>query len=102
MKTALIALLLLAAPTFAVAGEHGEGMMMDCPMHEHAMSDADRARHMDEMFAMLDADGNGVIDRAEFDKHHEHMRGMHEPQDPAEPAPKAAPAPAADEHAAHH
>jgi len=94
MKTALIALLLLAAPTFAVAGEHGEGMRMDCPMHDHAMSDADRAKHMDEMFAMLDADGNGVIDRAEFDKHHEAMRRGHDEQ--------AAPAPSADEHASHH
>jgi Ca2+-binding EF-hand superfamily protein len=54
---------------------------------------------MDEMFAKLDADGNGAIDRAEFDKYHERMHDMH---DMHEQQDKAAPAPAADEHADHH
>jgi hypothetical protein len=96
MKTlpaALAALLLLAStPAFAGDHDHGDGMK-DCPMHDHDLSDADRAKRMDDLFARLDADANSVIDRAEFDKHHEAMRGEHEAN-----APAAMP----DEHAAHH
>jgi hypothetical protein len=99
MKTSTLPLaVLLAAASPAFAADHGMGKH-DCPMHDSTLSDADRARHMDEMFAKLDADGNGAIDRAEFDKYHERMHDMH---DMHEQQDKAAPAPAADEHADHH
>lgn len=101
----LAAALLLASPlSLAAAGDmHG---MHDCPMHHAGATDADHAKHLDAMFAMLDADASGSIDRAEFDRHHEQMRRQHAaPAGQAGPGDGAAPAPAAkpeDERAAHH
>ena len=66
-----------------------DGHKMDCPMHDASATDADRARHLDEMFEKLDADGNGSVDRDEFAKHHEEMRRKHAEGD------------AKDEHAEH-
>jgi Ca2+-binding EF-hand superfamily protein len=69
---------------------------MDCPMHDPAATAEDRAHHLDEMFAKLDADKSGSIDRDEFARHHEDMRRKHEADAPANATPEA------DEHAAHH
>jgi hypothetical protein len=104
MKTLTLPLaLLLAAAPPAFAADHDMGMGMgDCPMHDSAMTDAERAERMNAMFARIDADGNGTIDRAEFDKYHEHMRGMRDMHDMHGEQDKAAPAPAVDEHAGHH
>jgi hypothetical protein len=77
MKLLLLpfALLLAVSAQPAFAGE-GEGHK--CPMHDASLSDADRAAAMDKMFAKMDADADGNISRAEFDKHHADMKSEHE------------------------
>ena len=93
MKILAATLLLALVPAPAFAGDH-DGGKMDCPMHDPAATDADRAKHLDDMFAKLDADASGAIDRAEFTRHHEDMRRKHAEQGDA--------AGKSDEHAAHH
>lgn len=72
----LAAALALAAGT-AAANSHGHGMGADgmrCEMKGHEkMNAAERKEMMDKMFAKADANNDGAISRAEFDKHHEAM-----------------------------
>jgi hypothetical protein len=76
-------LLLACAPAFA--GEqheqHAQKAKHACPMHDATLTDAERAKAMDAMFAKLDADADGSVSRAEFDRHHEEMRSKHEGED---------------------
>ena len=82
LKTTLVlALTLLTASGNATAGDehvHGdEARGMSCGMMDmDAMSAEARKAKMDEMFAKLDADKDGSISRAEFDRHHEDMMTM--------------------------
>ena len=79
MKTQpiLIAAALALACGTAAASSHGHGMDADgmrCEMKGHEkMSAAERKEMMDKMFAKVDANHDGAISRAEFDKHHEAM-----------------------------
>ena len=80
MKHAPVAFALLfalAVPSAFAAETAATGESMKCPMHDTSLTDAERAQAMDKMFAKLDADGDGSISRAEFDRHHEDMRRKH-------------------------
>ena len=72
----LAAGLLLACGT-ATANTHEHGMDADdmrCEMKgDDKMDAAARKEMMGKMFAKVDADQDGAISRAEFDKHHEEM-----------------------------
>ena len=78
MKThpILLAAALLACGT-ATAGSHEHATAagdMRCEMKGHEKLDAaGRREMMDKMFAKVDADHDGAVSRAEFDKHHEEM-----------------------------
>ena len=86
MKTLLlpVAMLLALASAPVVAGEPGAMPMHACPMHDASLSAEERAKAMDSMFAMLDADKDGSISRAEFDAHHAMMRAKHDATDAGE------------------
>jgi hypothetical protein len=74
-----LALLLVLSSTPAFAGGgHGGDRKHSCPMHDPTLGAEERARAMDEMFAKLDADADGSISRAEFDRHHEEMARRHD------------------------
>ena len=85
--TLVIAFALLAASESAMAGDahvHGdEAKGMSCGMMDMGKMSAEaRKAKMDEIFAKLDADKDGNISRAEFDRHHEDMMTMMETQRP--------------------
>jgi hypothetical protein len=69
------ALALACGPAAASSHEHGmDADDMRCEMKGHGKMDAaGRKEMMDRMFAKADANGDGAISRAEFDKHHEMM-----------------------------
>ena len=74
----VVALTLFAASGSAFAGdghEHGdEAKGMNCAMMDMDGMNAEAHKaKMDGMFAKVDADKNGSISRAEFDRHHEDM-----------------------------
>ena len=79
MKTQpiLLAIALVLACGTATAGSHEHGMAGDemrCEMKGHEKMDAaGRKEMMDKMFTKVDADHDGAISRAEFDKHHDDM-----------------------------
>ena len=83
MSTPAFALAFLLATAPAAADTDGHGDTAKCPMHDATATEADRAKHLDEMFGKLDADGNGSIDREEFRTHHEDMRREHRDDDAA-------------------
>ena len=79
MKTQsmLLATALVLACGTVAASTHEKGMDADdmrCGMMGHAkMEPGERKQMLDKMFAKADADHDGAISRAEFDKHHEMM-----------------------------
>ena len=73
IQHSLLALALALASGAAIAGHHesakGEGH--DCgPRMQHAMSAEQHKAKMEVHFAELDADKDGAISRAEFDRAH--------------------------------
>ena len=56
--------------------DHGK-MMEDCKMHGGEMSPAERQKMMDEKFASIDLNNDGVVSKDEFAKHHEAMHSEH-------------------------
>lgn len=82
MQPILLAAALAMACGTAAANSHGHGMAagdMGCGMMGHGKMDhgkmdaAQRKAMAGTMFARLDANRDGAISRAEFDKHHEAM-----------------------------
>ena len=81
----------LAGPGPGPGPGHGmhAGPGMGCPMMDAKSSPEERMKMRGEMFAMMDADKDGSVSRAEFDQHHDAMMKMHaehgsEPAKPAE------------------
>ena len=63
-----LALVLACSAAAAATGHEGkDGQDMGCGMHRSA----------DEMFAMMDANKDGSVSRAEFDQHHDAMMKKH-------------------------
>jgi hypothetical protein len=73
----LLATALVLACGTAAASSHEHGMDVDdmrCEMKgQDKMDPGERKEMMDKVFAKVDADHDGAISRAEFDKHHEQM-----------------------------
>ena len=81
-QSVLLASALLLAGGGAAAASHDKGMSGDdgmrCEMKGHEKLDAAERKQMaGKMFDKLDADHDGSISRAEFDKHHESMWAKH-------------------------
>jgi len=81
----IIALAFAMSSAAAFAGEekmdHGNmdhGKMMDgCKMHGGEMSAAEHQKKMDEHFASMDLNRDGMLSKDEFAKHHEAKRSEH-------------------------
>ena len=76
LKTTVLILALVGSGSALADGhEHGKDAKgMSCGMMDmDGMSAEDRKAKMDQMFGKLDADKDGSISRAEFDRHHADM-----------------------------
>lgn len=81
IQHSLLALTLALASGAAIAGHHeaGKGEGHDCAPHkQHAMTAEQHKAKMEVHFAELDADKDGAISRAEFDRAHAMRAGKQE------------------------
>jgi hypothetical protein len=74
----LAMLLAVASAPVSASEAHEHADKHACPMHDTTLTAEERTKAMDAMFVKLDADADGSISRAEFDRHHEDMRRGHE------------------------
>ncbi|MEO8161678.1 MAG: hypothetical protein ABI588_09685 [Arenimonas sp.] len=81
--TILALALALASTAASACDEHGMKDMEHGGMH---MTAEQMMKKQNEMFAALDADKNGSISRAEFDRYHAGMMSKHMQHEQAEEA----------------